>query len=71
MRFEPHGLNLVNTDPTIKASFEQMTCIRFYEKLPGYNRQVAKEFAKNFNGTKTKVGNLQLQVFEDSIVAAT
>jgi hypothetical protein len=33
VRFEPQGLNLVNVDPTIRASFEQVGCIRFCEKI--------------------------------------
>jgi hypothetical protein len=32
---------------------------------------VAKEFALNFNGTKTKVGMLDFEVFEHSISVAT
>jgi hypothetical protein len=32
---------------------------------------VAREFAENLDGAKTKVGNLQLQVSEDSVAAAT
>jgi hypothetical protein len=51
---------LVNTNPIIRASFEQMGCIRFCEKLQGYNRQARREFADNFDGIKAKVGNLQL-----------
>jgi hypothetical protein len=42
IRFEPYGLNLVNAYPTIKVSFEQVGCIRFCEKLQGYNMQVEK-----------------------------
>jgi hypothetical protein len=60
MIFEPQGLSLVNNDPTIRASFEQVGCVRFCEKLQGYNKQVAREFAENFDGVKAKVGNLQL-----------
>jgi hypothetical protein len=37
LRFEPQGLNLVNEEPKIRASFEQVGCIRFFEKLHGYN----------------------------------
>jgi hypothetical protein len=60
VRFQPQGLNLVNTDPKIRASFEQVRCIRFCEKFQGYNRQATREFANNFDGIKAKVGNLQL-----------
>jgi hypothetical protein len=71
MRFEPQGLSLVNTDPMIRASFEQVDCIKFCKKLQGYNRQVVREFAENLGGTNNKVGNLHLQVSEDSIPTTT
>jgi hypothetical protein len=61
----------VNADPTIRVSFEQVGCIRFCEKLQGYNMQVEKEFSLSFNGIEAKVGNMQFQVFEDTIVVAT
>jgi len=32
---------------------------------------VAKDFALNFNGTKTKVGMMEFEVFENSIFVAT
>jgi hypothetical protein len=60
VRFEPHGLNLVNVDPKIIASFEQVGHIRFCEKLQGYNKQVVREFGENFYGIESKVGNLYL-----------
>jgi ATP-dependent RNA circularization protein (DNA/RNA ligase family) len=59
VRFKPQYLRLVNVDPTIRVSFEQVGCIIFCEKLQGYNMQVAKEFALRFNGIKDKVGNIQ------------
>ena len=33
--------------------------------------QVEKEFALSFNGIESKVGNMQFQVFEDTIVVST
>jgi hypothetical protein len=71
VRFEPQGLRLVNADPTIRASFEQVGCIRFCEKIQGYNMKVEKEFPLSFNGIGAKVGNIQFQVSEDTIVSVT
>jgi hypothetical protein len=45
VRFEPQNLNLVNTDPTIRVSFEQVGCMRFCEKVQGYNVQLTKQFS--------------------------
>jgi hypothetical protein len=71
VRFEPRGLNLVKVDPTIRASFEQVGCIGFFEKLQGYKRQVAREFAENLDGANTKVDKLQFQFSEDNIEDTT
>jgi len=58
VKFECQGLKLVNADPRIRVSFEQVSCIRFCEKLHRYNVQVEKEFALSFDGIRDKVGNL-------------
>jgi hypothetical protein len=58
IRFQHQGLRLVNVDPTIRAYFEQVGCIKFCEKLHGYIMQVEKEFSLIFNGISDKVGNL-------------
>jgi hypothetical protein len=71
VRFEPQDLRLVNANPTIRVSFEQVGCIRFCEKIQGYNMQVAKEFALSFNGIEANVENMKFQVFEDTIDVAT
>jgi hypothetical protein len=60
----------MNADPTIKTSFEQVDCIRFSEKLQGYNMQVEKESALNFNGIGAMVGDMQFQVSKDTIIFA-
>ena len=64
VRFKPQGLQLINSDPTIMAYFEQARCVRFCEKLQGYNMQVTKEFSLNFNAIDTKIGDLQFHVNE-------
>jgi hypothetical protein len=50
LRYEPQDLTLVNSDPAYKMSFEQAGCIRFCEKIQGYNVQLTKEFSMKFNG---------------------
>jgi hypothetical protein len=39
----------VNYDPTFRVSFEKAGCMRFCEKIQGYNAQVTNKFALNFN----------------------
>jgi hypothetical protein len=43
----------------------------FIRKFEGYNLVVAQAFAQTFDGFRAKVGNLQLEVTEDSIARAT
>jgi len=69
--FEPQALKFVNVDPVVRVAFEQVGCIIFCEKLQGYNMQVTKEFELSFDGIGAKVENIQFQVSEDTIIAAT
>jgi hypothetical protein len=43
----------------------------FIRKFEGYNLAVAQDFAQTFDGFRAKVGDLQLEVTEDSIARAT
>jgi len=58
IRYEPHNLQLVNSNPTIKVSFEQAECMIFCDKIQGYNVQVTKDFSLNFNNVQTKINDL-------------
>jgi hypothetical protein len=71
MRYEPHSLNLVNSDPAFRMSFEQVGCIRFCEKIQGYNMQLTKEFSMNFNGVQKTIVEVIFPVSEETIAAAT
>ena len=71
VRFETQNLNLVNADPMIRVSFEQDGCIIFYEKVHGYNAQLTKQFALNFNGVSATIAEITFQVSEETILVAT
>ena len=58
LRFEPQDLTLINSDPLIRVAFEQVGCIRFFEKIQGYNVQLTKYFSLSFSGLDVKVGGL-------------
>jgi hypothetical protein len=62
VRSEPHDMQLVNSDPFFRECFQRVGCITFCEKLQKGHMEVAKEFALNFDGVKTKVGSLEFQV---------
>jgi hypothetical protein len=56
VRTEPYDMQLLNSEPLFKESFQRVGCLNFCQKMQRGHPEVAKEFALNFNGTKTKVG---------------
>lgn len=71
VRFELINLNLLYENPTFKESFEHVGFLRFCEKLHGFHIQIGKDFILNFNGSKTKVGPMDISISTDSIAQAT
>jgi hypothetical protein len=71
VRVEPHDLQLINSDPFFREAFQRVGCLVFCEKMQRGHPEVAKQFALNFNGKKTKVGTLEFEVSEQSISTAT
>jgi hypothetical protein len=61
----------VNFDPTFRVSFEQAGCMRFCEKIQGYNVQVTKEFSLGFNGVQSRIVDFMYQVSEETMVVVT
>jgi hypothetical protein len=60
MRSEPQDLELINEDPTIRASFEQARCMRFCENIKGYNAKLAEQFTLNFTGVSATIAGNHL-----------
>jgi hypothetical protein len=71
VRVEPHDLQLFNSDPFFREAFQRVGCLDFCEKMQRGHPEVAKQFALNFNGVKTKVGTLEFEVTEQSISTTT
>jgi hypothetical protein len=71
VRAEPHDMQLINSEPFFKEAFQRVGCLIFCEKMKRGHPEVAKQFALNFSGTKTKVGALEFEVSEQSISIAT
>jgi hypothetical protein len=67
VRFEPQGLQLLDSNPIFRESFQAVGCLTFCEKLQGGHMEVAKQFSLNFDGVKMKVGSLEIQVTEQTI----
>ena len=62
IRTKPQDLVLFEDEPTFRASFERVGCMSFCQRIQGFHQQVTKDFALHFDGTKTKVGDLELFV---------
>jgi hypothetical protein len=71
VRVEPHDLQLINSEPFFKEAFQRVGCLVFCEKMKRGHPKVAKKFALNFSGTKTKVGALEFEVSKKYISIAT
>jgi hypothetical protein len=70
MKFEPHNLNLVNEDLTIRLSFEQAKCIIFCEKAQRYHAYLTKKFTLNFTSVSATIAGITFQVLEETISVA-
>jgi hypothetical protein len=71
VRDEPQDMQLINSQPFFKESFQWVGCLDFFEKMQRRHHEVAKQFALNFSGEKTKVGVLEFEVSDQSIFLAT
>jgi hypothetical protein len=68
---EPHDMQLINSETFFKEAFQRVGCLNFCEKVQRGHPKVAKQFSLNFYGTKTNVGVLEFEFFEQSIFVST
>jgi hypothetical protein len=71
IRTEPYDMQLFDVEPLIREVFQRVGCLNFYQNMQRGHPEVAREFALNFDGTKTKVGTLELEVSEATIATTT
>jgi hypothetical protein len=71
VRSEPQDLALINEDLNIRESFEWVRCMRYCEKIKGYNAKLAKQFSLRFNGFCATIVGITFQVMEGTLSAAT
>jgi hypothetical protein len=67
----PYDMQHFYYEPLMREVFQRVGCINFCQKMQRGHPEVAREFALNFDGTKTKVGILEFEVSEFSISTAT
>jgi hypothetical protein len=62
VRTDPYDMQLLDSEPLIRESFQRVGCINFYQNMQRGHPEVAIEFALNLNGTKNRVGMLEIEV---------
>jgi hypothetical protein len=71
VRAEPNGSQALLTFDGTYADLEEFGWLSFIQKFDGFNMIVARQFALSFDGGRAKVGDLQLEITEQSISLAT
>jgi hypothetical protein len=71
IRTEPSNMHLFNVEPMVMEVFQRVGCLSFCQNMQRGHPKVARQFALHFDSIKTKVGNLEFEVSEASIAAAT
>jgi hypothetical protein len=71
VRTEPVDMHLFYIEAMEREAFQRVGCLSFYKNMQRGHPEVEKEFSLHFDGRKTKVGDLEFEVTEASISAAT
>jgi hypothetical protein len=64
-------MHLFDTEHMEREMFRRVGCLSFCQNMQRDQSEVAKQFALNFDGKKTRVGDLDFEVTEASISTAT
>jgi len=51
--------------------FRRAGLIPFFQKFQGYNEQVSKEFALNFDGKRARIGEIEIEIIEEFVAQVT
>jgi hypothetical protein len=71
VRAEPNGCQALLTFDSAYGDLEEFGWLPFIRKFDGFNISVARQFALSFDGCRAKVGDLQLEITEQSLSLAT
>ena len=71
VRKELMDMYLFDTEPMAREAFQRVGCLSLCQNMQRGHPEVARHFALQFDGRKTKVGDLDFEVTEASISAAT
>jgi hypothetical protein len=71
VRAEPNGCQALLTFDGAYSDLEEYGWLSFIRKFDGFNTSVARQFALSFDGCRAKVGDVQLEITEQSLSLAT
>jgi hypothetical protein len=71
VRAEPNGCQVLLTFDGAHSDLEEYGWLSFIRKFDGFNISVARQFALSFDGYRAKIGDVQLEVTEQSLSLAT
>jgi hypothetical protein len=71
VRAEPNGCQALLTFDGAYSDLEEFRWLPFIRKFDGFNISVARQFALSFDGCRAKVGDVQLEITEQSLSLAT
>jgi len=71
VRIEPSDMHLFDVEPMVREVFQRVGYLSFWQKMQRGHPEVARKFSLHFDGLKTKVGDLEFEVFEASIATTT
>jgi hypothetical protein len=71
VRIEPNVSQAFLSHDDVVDDLAVFGWVNFIQSFKGFNLEIAQAFTQTFNGTRAKIGDLQLQVSEESIVEAT
>jgi hypothetical protein len=71
VRAEPNGCQALLTFDGAYSDLEEFGWLPFIRKFDGFNISIARQFALSFDGCRAKVGDVQLEITEQSLSLAT
>jgi hypothetical protein len=71
VRAEPNGCQALLTFDGAYSDLEEYGWLSFIKKFDGFNTSVARQFALSFDRCRAKVGDVQLEITEQSLSLAT
>jgi hypothetical protein len=70
VRIEPNGSQDILSHDDVVDDLAVFGWVKFIQSFKGFNLEISQAFAKTFDGARDKIGDLQLQVSEESIAEA-